>query len=54
VLRVARKYINPDQMSIFVVGDIDPCNLGYDKHPGKLEELGKINIIKLKDPLTGI
>jgi hypothetical protein len=40
-------------MSIFVVGDIITCKAGYDKHPGILDQLGKINFIELKDPLTG-
>lgn len=53
VQRVARKYIKPDEMTIFVVGDIDPCKAGYDKHPGTLEDLGKITVLELKDPLTG-
>jgi zinc protease len=53
VLRVAQKYILPEQMSIFVVGDIEPCKAGYEKHPGTLDELGPVTIIELKDPLTG-
>jgi predicted Zn-dependent peptidase len=53
VQRVAREHIHPDQMSIFVVGDIEPCKAGYDKHPGTLDALGEITVIELKDPLTG-
>jgi predicted Zn-dependent peptidase len=53
VMRVARKYIQPQKMSILVVGDIDKCRAGYDKHPGTLDKLGKVTVIELKDPLTG-
>ncbi|HEX9974154.1 MAG TPA: pitrilysin family protein [bacterium] len=53
VMRVAKKYIKPGEMSIFVVGDIEKCKVGYDKHPGTLDQLGKISVIELKDPLTG-
>ncbi|MFC1502589.1 M16 family metallopeptidase [bacterium] len=53
VMRVAKKYIKPTKMSLFVVGDIEKCKAGYDKHPGTLDEFGKIKIIELKDPLTG-
>jgi hypothetical protein len=52
VMRVAKKYINPKEMSIFIVGDIEKCKAGYDKHPGTLDQLGKITEIKLKDPLN--
>lgn len=52
VMRVAKKYIKPGEMSIFVVGDIEKCKAGYDKHPGTLDQMGKITEIKLKDPLT--
>lgn len=54
VMRVAQKYIKPAEMSIFIVGDIEKCKAGDEKHPGKLEQLGKITVIELKDPLTGI
>ncbi|MHC4946035.1 MAG: M16 family metallopeptidase [Planctomycetota bacterium] len=54
VIRVAREYIKPEEMSIFVVGDIETCKAGYDKHPGTLEDLGEVTIIELKDPLTGM
>ncbi len=52
VLRVAKKYIIPSEMSMMVVGDIEPCKAGYDKHPGTLDQLGKISVIQLKDPLA--
>ena len=51
---MAKEYIHPDQMSLFVVGDIPPCKAGYDKHPGTLDDLGKVTVIELKDPLTGM
>ena len=54
VLRVAKEYIHPDQMSILVVGDVEACRVGYDKHPGSLDDLGEVTVIELKDPLTGI
>ncbi|MEW6746155.1 MAG: pitrilysin family protein [Planctomycetota bacterium] len=53
VMRVAKQYLRPDKMTIFVVGDIEPCKAGYDKHPGRLEDLGPLTVIELKDPLTG-
>ncbi len=53
VLRIAKKYIKPKEMAIFVVGDIEKCKAGYDKHPGSLDQLGQIAVIELKDPLTG-
>ncbi len=54
VLRVAKKYIKPNEMSIMVVGDIEACRKGYDKHLGTLDELGKVTVLELKDPLTGL
>jgi len=53
ILRVAKKYIKPNEMAIFVVGDIEKCKAGDEKHPMTLDQLGKITEIKLKDPLTG-
>jgi len=53
VMRVAKKYIQPDQMTIMVVGDIEACKKGDEKHPGTLDQLGRITEIKLPDPLTG-
>lgn len=53
VQRVAKKYIQPDQMTVFIVGDMKACQAGDEKHPVKLEQFGKITEIKLKDPLTG-
>jgi len=53
VMRVARNYIRPEAMSIFIVGDIESCKAGSEKHAGKLEDLGEISVIELMDPLTG-
>lgn len=53
VMRVAKKYIRPKQMTIMVVGDIEACKKGDEKHPGTLDRLGRITEIKLPDPLTG-
>jgi zinc protease len=53
VMRVAKKYIKPNEMTIFVVGDVETCKAGYDKHPGTLDQLGKITLIELKDPMAG-
>ncbi len=52
IQRVAQKYIKPGEMSLFIVGDIEKCKAGDDKHPGKLEDFGKITVIALKDPMT--
>lgn len=54
VMRVAKKYIDPDQMSILIVGDIEACKSGDGKHPVTLSQFGKITEIKLTDPLTGL
>ncbi|MBC7185915.1 MAG: insulinase family protein [Calditrichaeota bacterium] len=54
VLRVAKKYIKPGEMTIMVVGDIEACKKGDEKHPGTLDQLGRITEIKLPDPLTGL
>ena len=53
ILRVAKKYIKPGEMSLFIVGDVEKCKAGDEKHPGNLEEFGKITVIALKDPLSG-
>ncbi|MDZ7394105.1 MAG: insulinase family protein [candidate division KSB1 bacterium] len=54
VMRVAKKYIKPHEMTIMVVGDIEACRKGYDKHPGTLDQLGKVTVLELKNPLTGM
>ncbi|HHS14222.1 MAG TPA: insulinase family protein [bacterium] len=52
VLRVAKKYIKPDQMSIFIVGDIEACKAGSPDHPGSLEKWGKMTVIEPLDPMA--
>jgi predicted Zn-dependent peptidase len=54
VQEVARKYIRPDEAVIVIVGDFDPCNKGGDQWPGPLEKLGKLRMIRLTDPMTGL
>ncbi|NIO47966.1 MAG: hypothetical protein GTN73_00790 [Candidatus Aminicenantes bacterium] len=53
VKEVASKYIHPDKAVIMIVGDFEPCNKGGDQWPGPLDKLGKVHMVKLKDPMTG-
>jgi len=53
VQEVARKYIQPGQAVIMIVGDWEPSNKGGDKWPGPLDKLGKVHRVNLIDPLTG-
>jgi zinc protease len=53
VQEVANKYIHPDKAIIMIVGDFEPCNKGGDQWAGPLDKLGKIHMVKLKDPMTG-
>jgi len=53
ILRVARERIQPDQMSVLIVGDVEACKAGDGKHACKLEDFGPVTEIVLKDPLTG-
>ena len=54
VLRVAKKYLTPDQLAILVVGKKDQILLGHPDHPVKLTELagGRLTDLPLRDPLT--
>jgi zinc protease len=54
VLRVAGKYLHPDQLVILVVGQKDQILLGHPDHPVKLTGLaeGGITDVPLLDPLT--
>jgi hypothetical protein len=54
VQEVAEKYIHPDKAVIVIVGDFKPCNEGGDKWPGPLDKLGKLRMIELTDPMTGL
>lgn len=51
VQEAARKYIDPEKLAIFVVGDWDECNRGSDKYPQPLESFGRVHRLELKDPL---
>jgi len=48
VLRVAKKYLHPDNMIFLIVGDIEKCKAGGSKYKGSLEDFGKVNIIQLE------
>jgi zinc protease len=52
VQRVARKHLTPDKMVVLVVGNLTEIDLGDDKHPVKLEAIGPITTLPLRDPLT--
>ena len=54
VLRVAKKYLPPDQLVILVVGQKEQILLGHPDHPMKLTELvkGPLTDVPLRDPLT--
>ena len=53
VMEVARKYIQPENMALLIVGDFEPCNKGGDKWAGPLDKFGKLHKIALLDPFTG-
>ncbi len=53
VQKVANKYIHPGKAVIMIVGDFEPCNKGGDQWPSALDKLGKVHMVKLKDPVTG-
>ncbi|PWU17864.1 MAG: hypothetical protein C5B50_10425 [Verrucomicrobia bacterium] len=54
VLRVAKKYLIPQELVILVVGQKDQILLGHPDHPVKLSELttGPLKDLPLRDPLT--
>lgn len=54
VLRVAKKYLNRDNLVILVVGDKKEILLGHPDHNVKLSDLagGRVVDVPLRDPLT--
>jgi predicted Zn-dependent peptidase len=53
VLRVAKKYLTPDQFVVLVVGNEPDILLGYPTHPVDLKALfGSFHEWPLRDPLT--
>jgi predicted Zn-dependent peptidase len=54
VLRVAKKYLAPEQLVILVVGLKDQILLSHPEHPVKLTELvkGPLTDVPLRDPMT--
>ena len=54
LLRVAKKYLTPDQLVLLVVGQKDQILLGYPDHPVKLTDLtrGPLTDVPLRDPMT--
>ncbi|HXI71791.1 MAG TPA: pitrilysin family protein [Verrucomicrobiae bacterium] len=53
VLRVAKKYLTPDQFAVLVVGNEAEILLGYPTHPVDLKRLfGSFHEWPLRDPMT--
>jgi len=55
VLRVARRFLHPDQMTVLIVGQKDEILKGHPEHPGaKLDAFapGGVVDVPLRDPLT--
>jgi zinc protease len=54
LLRVAKKYLTPDNLVVLVVGQKEQILLGYPEHPMKLTDLthGPLTDVPLRDPLT--
>lgn len=54
VLRVAKKYLQPDKLVVLVVGQRQQVLLGHPDHPVKLADVagGRLVAVPLRDPLT--
>ncbi len=53
VLRVAKQYLKPEQMSILIVGDAESIQKGNpDKPQFQVSKFGTVKMIPLPDPLT--
>jgi len=54
VQRVAKKYVTPENVVLFVIGQKSEILLGHPNHPVKLESLskGRLVDVPLRDPLT--
>lgn len=52
VQEVAKKYINPDKLVVFIVGDWDGCNKGSEKYSQPLESFGRVHRVELSDPMN--
>jgi predicted Zn-dependent peptidase len=49
---VAAKYLPAGKAAILIVGNKKEILMGHPNHPVKLEELGKVTELPLRDPLT--
>jgi predicted Zn-dependent peptidase len=47
--RVAKEYINPENMAICIVGKFNDCKAGDDIHKTKLSDFGNIKVLEEKD-----
>src|SRR6185503_14738261 len=52
VQRVAKKYLDTSKTAVLIVGQQKEILLGHPNHPVKLSDIGPINEVPLRDPLT--
>jgi zinc protease len=54
VQKAARKYLTPERLVLFVVGQKEQILMGHPDHPVKLSDVvaGKVTELPLRDPLT--